>query len=49
MLPRGPDGHAVADQIATDPDYVVLTGRVPAAKGKWRIVSEDVEAAGNEL
>jgi hypothetical protein len=43
-LPR-----AVADQVGTDPDYFFLTRFVPAKKGKWRIVSEDVEAAGDEL
>jgi hypothetical protein len=30
------------------PDYMVIRRRIPARKGKWRIVSKEVEEAGRE-
>jgi hypothetical protein len=48
MAEAEPVPPGIADQVAADPDYFFLTRNVPAKKGKWRIVSEEVEAAGNE-
>jgi hypothetical protein len=37
-----------AGSQAADPDYIVITRMVPAKKGKWQMVSKDVEEAGNK-
>lgn len=46
------EAEAVPDEAASlgagGPDYFVLRHQVPATKGKWRMVSSDVEAAGRE-
>jgi len=45
------EAELVTDQSAAlgpgEPDYVLRRRLVPATKGKWRMVSADVEAAGN--
>jgi hypothetical protein len=30
------------------PDYIVIRRQMPATKGKWRMVSKEVEKAGRE-
>lgn len=44
--------EAVPDETASlgedGPDYVVLRRWIPATKGKWRLVSREVEDAGRE-
>jgi hypothetical protein len=36
------------DVSATEPDYGLIRRQMPVTKGKWRIVSKEVEDAADE-
>ena len=48
---RMEDAEAIAGEPGAlspdDADYMVISCRVPAEKGKWRIISRDVEDEAN--
>ena len=51
MRARLDSAEPLKDQIAGlagDPDYVIIRRQVPVKKGKWRMVSKEVEEADNE-